>query len=58
MEALEAKKKKLLLGKERYEELRKLNQIHKMMDGHSTPEEVSEAMPALSLITRSTTRRL
>ena len=57
-EKLDAKKKKLPLGEERYKELRKLNRIKEKLVGGDKPVEAREGMPAVSVITRSTTRRV
>ena len=56
-EALDVKTANLLLGEERYEELRKLSRIQEKLVRDSKPDESSEAMPVVSAITRSTTRR-
>ena len=57
-QALEAKTEKLLLGEERYEELRKLNRIQEKLVGDKKPDEMIGAKPSVSVITRSITRRV
>ena len=56
--ALEVKTENLRLGEERYEELRKLCRIQEKLVGNDEPVEASEARSAVSVITRSTTRRV
>ena len=48
----------ILIGEERYEELQKFNRIPEKLVGDDKPVDASETMPALSVITRSTTNRV